>query len=138
MEIKKIAAFSLLELLVVLAVTGISSLIAYVSLHDFSRTRLIREVDSFATQLESLALLAMQRDEDLSLSIKNDGYIVEAEEERLLNVKFAKGVTVETKKVIKLYRSGTVSPASFFIKKAGESCLVVISLRGRVRSDCES
>ncbi len=62
MEIKKIAAFSLLELLVVLAVTGISSLIAYVSLHDFSRTRLIREVDSFATQLESLALLAMQRD----------------------------------------------------------------------------
>lgn len=136
-------AFALLELLIVLGLSGVLCLAAYRVAADSNRLSLIRESKRFASALEGFVLLSVQREEDLTLQFSENEYLLSYENGSVPVQKFTfpKHVTIKPhgtgRDCVSLYKSGVSSPVTFSVSRKEAECFVVLSLRGRVRSLCE-
>lgn len=140
----KESAFAALELVIVLAITGLMCFASFRVIDNYNRLALKQETERFASSLESYILLSVQKESDLKITFSAEGYklitINEEDQGIIQAISFPRFLKIEPaasqEKEIFLYQSKVVSPTSFRVIRKDLSCSVILSLRGRVRTEC--
>lgn len=136
-------AFTLLEVLVTLSITGVVLAGATISLARYRRhSGLSRAVLSLKLLVERAYSRALATHQELVMSIEQTAATIqERDGENLERLPFIAPVTPVLKEnkpqELRFYPSISSSPATITLRSGTQECSVIISLRGRVRTQCE-
>lgn len=135
--------YTLVEFLVVCLVTLTILYCAVWGIRGLlSKNRVRLEARRLTMNIEEMNLASKLRERDLALTIFAESYSAQDEGGRILFVhNFADGVKAsvpedEEEKNITSYASGVMTPATVVLSYNEFQCVVVASLRGRVRWSC--
>ncbi len=138
--------FHLLDVLIGIALTSTLLMVTVPQLGVIRANSLLKkEIQNLEAAVYRLILLAEQREEDLALSIKNYEFTatpIKNPNEILIrhhlkdNVAFLSNLPTKFPQRVSFYRSGVVSPTTLRLSSGNISCLIKISLRGRLTSLC--
>jgi len=132
-------AHTLLELCLVLGMAAILIGAGTLSLQSSIKSKKIKaEAKHLVVLLDSLSVQARQHEKDIRLQINETGYAGYKDKICFLQgslpkpLKFIDG----TSQALLFLRNGVSSPGTLRLSDGKETCFVIISLRGRVRSQC--
>ncbi|NMC63700.1 MAG: hypothetical protein GYA55_11110 [SAR324 cluster bacterium] len=132
-------AYTLLEMCIVLCLVAIFLGAGTLSLKaNIQSQRLKAEAKHMVVILDSLSLEARQKEKDIHLDINETGYAGYRDKICFLQgslpkpLKFSEG----SSKALIFLRNGVSSPGTLRLSDGKKTCLIVVSLRGRVRSQC--
>ena len=134
--------FSLVELLIVLTITGLLCSASIALAERFNRLSLLHITEKLTTKFINYHLLASQREDDLKTVFNEEGYKVyhKGTNDVLDEFKYPKYVSITfnstEEDIIYFYASGVVSPTTFYVSRKGDVCKIVMSMRGRIRNLC--
>lgn len=132
-------AFTLLELLIVIACTGILLCISSLSLAGTMRhIELHKESERLLSTLQSLAIKTRQIEKNILFTITPDSYSARSEELGFLSYHLPLAVHFVRKKPaeIHFYTSGVCSPFTFKLSDDKQICTVTLSLRCKSKILC--
>ncbi|MBN8548266.1 MAG: GspH/FimT family pseudopilin [Deltaproteobacteria bacterium] len=134
------SGFHILELTSTLACIALLAAFTYPSIQSLStRHRLRSETRRFASALEKIAVEAIQRELTISIQLSSHGYSV-LRPGRADAAVFADPIQAafeqDSDSQLEFYPSGAATPASISLKNGNKECVVKISIRGRVASEC--
>jgi len=142
---KNSAAFGLLDLIVLLSISSIILALSVPQIHAFSQAGKLRnESRRLKSTLKSLTVASLQHQDDVALTLYSDEYVITypagssdfSTNSHRLHHTIAIDLGSLTERKIVFYKGGVNSPASIKLTTGTSYCTIIISLRGRVRSEC--
>lgn len=131
---------SLLETLIGVALLAIVASISIPSATGIiSSHYLYRERDFLVRTLEKAHLISINRETKATLELKHDRYELKLNSKLITshlihsNYKIIKPMAPHS---ISFYHSGTTSPETIILRGNSASCIISLSLRGRITSSC--
>lgn len=131
--------YSLIELWLVLGLVAILLCAGAASLQSTVESQALKsETKQIVSLLDNLSVRAMQHEKDIRLEIQSTGYAGYSN-----NICFLQGTLprplkfeeASTKSLLFL-KNGVSSPGTLRLSDGKRTCLIILSLRGRVRSQC--
>lgn len=118
--------------------------IGLLTLPPLRRAAILRiEADRLARTVRRSALWALQAEEDLQLHLLTDKWqLYRADGEQILAThQLSPLVQIDhlppVGSTVTFYSSGVLQPISISLKNNSKQCQVIISLRGRIRTECK-
>jgi len=139
------AGFGLIDLLILLSISSIILALSVPQISAFSQAGILRhETRRLESTIKSLTIASLQHRESLALTLYPDRYTIyypsAVSPLPSVNHQLHRSVSIDLgshdKREIVFYQSGVNSPSSINLLGKHQSCTVVLSLRGRVRSEC--
>ena len=136
---KASGGYTLFELAVSLAIAAVLACAAAASVRSTVETKKLKsQARETVSELESLHLSAMQHGRNIKLTIHPSGYngyrdgLCFLQKTLPQPLRFAEGSAEH----VLFHARGVSSPATLMLNNGRKTCLIIISLRGRVRSRC--
>ena len=130
------SGYSMIEMALVLVLAGLAALVALPTLGSARDRQLVKkESMKLASTIELLVAASFQSAAEHTLVLSEEGYEVIGE----LAGRRKLPLTLQIESApqeLSFYRYGVVSPATVALKTSRNLCLVIVSLRGRVRVTC--
>lgn len=129
--------FSTLEMIVVMLITLILGQLAVVKIGELREAFLFeRQQSAIVSKLEEIAIRATQEGYSYTLNFATNKLTVTSGIGDSKAIEMAPGFSfLQTPKQVTFYAGGTSSPESIGLQGLGRTCLINISLRGRI-SQC--
>lgn len=137
-------AFTLLEVVTVILISGALLLLSMPRMRDIFDSRLRQETNMVAALIERTIVDSQSGERNIVLAVTDTELIVRDAKQRTVvlerhhlayPVKFA--VPGPNGAIIRLHSGEVASPATLKLVSHQKSCLIKLSLRGRVRTECE-